>query len=71
MLNGVLPILTDDVRECKAVHCAAALVRRYVDGHGLSLVRLGIPSWVVAAAVHFQGPTVEGEASGGVVVKAA
>ena len=57
MLNSVLPILTKDVRECKAVHhhSAAALVRRNVDNHGLSLVRLGILSWVqvVAAAVHF------------------
>jgi hypothetical protein len=70
MLNGVLPILTDDVRECKAVHRRAALLRN-VDVHGLSLVRLGIPSWV-DAAVHLQGPTVEGDVvRGGVVVKAA
>ena len=57
MLNSVLPILTKDVRECKAVHhhSAADLVRRNVDNHGLSLVRLRILSWVqvVAAAVHF------------------
>ena len=68
MLNSVLPILTDNVRKCKAI-CGAALVRN-VDIHGLSLVRLGIPGWV-DAAVHLQGPTVEGEVCGGVVEEAA
>ena len=67
MLNGVLPILTDDVRECKAFH-GAALVRN-VDDHGLSLVRLRIPNWVDAAAVHLQGPTVEGEVRASGVVE--
>ena len=68
MLNSVLPVLTNDVRKCKAV-CGAALVRN-VDVHGLSLVRLGIPGWI-GTAVHLQGPTVEGEVCGGVVVEAA
>ena len=68
MLNGVLPILTDDVRECKAFH-GAALVRN-VDDHGLSLVRLGIPNWVDRdTAVHLQGPTVEGEVRASGVVE--
>ena len=64
VLNGVPSILTDDVRERKAL-CRALL--QTVDGHGLSLGRTnGVEG---AFHVHSPGASVEGE-EGGVWVEA-
>jgi hypothetical protein len=54
VLNGVPPILADNVREWKAL-------LQTIDEHGLSLIRTGVKA---VFHVHFPGASVEGKEGG-------